>query len=316
MQRDGVQDGAPLRTADTEAPSAAVIVPCFNDGATLREAVESVSGQAGLVELVVVDDGSTDPATVVALDALEADGVRALRQSNQGPAAATMAGVLATTANYVMRLDADDVLEPGSLTALSSALDVAPDAAVAWGDVQTFGLTSFRIPAIPNLDPWLLTYTNCIPGAGCLVRRSALVEAGGWQLRDGWEDWDLWLALAERGWKGVYVPRVTFHYRRDQKGRHMESLEESESHYADLRRRHERLFTSRQANRRASIAPRTVKLAVPLIERLPGLSRLLRIQLCQLVVHLFWNGGFRATFTMAKQAVSWRLAARQQAAKH
>jgi GT2 family glycosyltransferase len=162
---------------------------------------------------------------------------------------------------------------------------------------------------VPSLDPWLLTYTNCVPGTGCLVRRSALIEAGGWQLRDGWEDWDLWLALTERGWKGVYVPRVAFHYRRDEEGRHMESLEEAEPNYADLRRRHERLFTSRDINRRASVAPRAVKLAVPIIEELPGLSRLRRIQLCELVTRLFWSGGLRATTTMASQAAVWRLRA-------
>ena len=122
-----------------------------------------------------------------------------------------------------MRLDADDILEPGALAALATALSSAPDAAVAWGDVQTFGLTTFRVPTAPSLDPWLFTYTNCVPGTGCLTRRSAVVEAGGWQVRDGWEDWDLWLALAERGWKGVYVPRVTVRYRRDEGGRFMES---------------------------------------------------------------------------------------------
>ena len=296
-------------SAETGARSIAVVVPCFNDGATLRETLDSVDRDGGRLELVVVDDGSTDGATLAILEQVEAEGVHVLRQPNQGPSAATMTGVRATTGDYVMRLDADDILEPGSLAALAKALDTTRDAAVAWGDVQTFGLTNFRIPSAPTLDPWLLTYTNCVPGAGCLFRRSALIEAGGWQLRDGWEDWDLWLAFAERGWKGVCVPCVAFRYRRDEKGRHMESLEEAGRNYADLRRRHERLFAERATNRRASPAPRAVKLAVPLIEALPGASRLRRIQLCELVTRLFWSGGFRATATMASQAAAWRFRA-------
>jgi glycosyltransferase involved in cell wall biosynthesis len=297
-----------------DQPRVAVIIPCFNDAATLRESVESVLNEGGNAELIVVDDGSTAAGCIALLEKLEQTGVDVLHQTNQGPSAATMAGLGATSAEYVMRLDADDLLEPGALASLAEALDRDPRAAVAWGDVQTFGLTTFRVPAAPSLDPWLLTYTNCIPGAGCLMRRSAVVDAGGWQLRDGWEDWDLWLALAGLGWKGVYVPRVAFRYRRDEQGRHAESLHDAAEHYADLRRRHEALFASRDENRRRSDAPRIVKLVVPLIEALPRVPRLARIQLCELVTHLFWNGGTRATAVMVRQAVAWRLAARRRTA--
>src|SRR5262249_37369639 len=150
---------------------------------------------------------------------------------------------------------------------------------------------------------------NCVPGTGCLTRRSAVVDAGGWQLRDGWEDWDLWLALAERGWKGVHVPRVAIRYRRDHAGRHNESLRESEEPYAVLRRRHAALFEGRDENRERSDAPRLLKVSVPVIEALPRVPRLARIQLCELVTRLFWNGGARATAVMLRQAIAWRLAA-------
>src|SRR5262249_3389666 len=152
--------------------------------------VESIRRERIQYELVVVDDGSTDAKSLVLLKDLEHDGVHVIRQSNQGPSVATMTGLSATTAPYVMRMDADDLLEPGALEALLQALAETPRAAVAWGDLQTFGLTTFRIPTAPTFDPWLLTYVNCIPGAGCLLRRSAVVEAGGLQLRDGYEDWD------------------------------------------------------------------------------------------------------------------------------
>jgi hypothetical protein len=107
---------------------------------------------------------------------------------------------------------------------------------------------------------------------------------------------------------------VAFRYRRDEQGRHTESLRDAAQHYADLRRRHKALFASRDENKRRSDAPRIVKLVVPLIEALPRVPRLSRIQLCELVTHLFWNGGTRATAVMLRQAVAWRLAARRRTA--
>src|SRR4051794_25754108 len=101
----------------------AVIVPCFNARATPPATVDSINRTAGVRELVVVDDGSTDAATQAALAELAREKVQVIHQSNQGPSAATMAGLCATSAPYVMRLDADDLLEPGAVGALAQALD-------------------------------------------------------------------------------------------------------------------------------------------------------------------------------------------------
>jgi glycosyltransferase involved in cell wall biosynthesis len=288
-------------------PRIAVVVPCYDDGATLGEAIASIEQEAADVELIVVDDGSTDPATVALLARIEGVGVRVIRQANQGPSAAAMTGFRASSAPFVMRFDSDDLVEPGAFGALVDALDRTPEATVAWGDVQTFGLTTFRIPTAPALDPWLVTYVNCVPGAGCLFRRTALDEVGGWQLRDGFEDWDVWMSFAERGYSGVYVPRVTFRYRRDERGRQVESVGHTGAHYDALRRRHEALFAKRSENRRRSEAPLALKVTVALVEALPRVPRLAKIQLDELFTHLFWNGGARMTATMLRQAVALRL---------
>lgn len=284
-----------------------VVIPCFNDGATVEEAASSVLAGAPAVELVIVDDGSTDPETAEALKRLEESGVAVIHQQNSGPSAATMKGFQATSARYFMRFDADDVLEPGALDDLADVLDGSPRASVVWGDVQTFGITSFRIPGVRGMDPWLLTYTNCITGGGTLVRRDAIAAAGGWQVKDGWEDWDLWLSLVERGYEGLYVPLVVFRYRREEHGRHASSLSGAESHYADLRHRHRVLFTARAGNRRTSKAPRALKLLVPLADSVPGVSRLTKIHLCELLARLFWGGGITGTFPMVVQASVIRL---------
>lgn len=287
-------------------PRIAIVVTCHNDGPTLGETIASIRNEPG-VEFVVVDDGSTDPVTLRLLSKCEQDGARVIRESNQGQAAAAMTGFRATSAPYVMRFDSDDVLEQGVLPALADALDASPEAAAAWGDVQTFGVTSFRIPSVPALDPWLVTYVNCVTGSGNLIRRTALEKAGGWRLEEGFEDWDLWMSLAERGYSGTYVPRVVFRYRRDRDGRLAGWLAETERHYEELRRRHETLFAARSANRRRSPAPTSLKLAVACVEALPRVSRLAKIQLCELFTRLLWNGGVRMTAAMVGQALVLRL---------
>src|SRR5207248_2059881 len=116
-------------------PRIAVVVPCFDDGETLVEAVASLEGQEAH-ELVVVDDGSSEPRTLDVLAELERGGVRVVHRPNGGLSAARMSGVESTTAPYVLPLDADDALAPGSLATLADALDADPGAVMAWGDVH------------------------------------------------------------------------------------------------------------------------------------------------------------------------------------
>ena len=157
------------------AVSVAVVIPCFDDGATLADAVDSVRGQARLGELVVVDDGSSDPATLAAFATLESDGVRVVHRPNGGLGAARTTGVAATGDEYVFCLDADDRLVSGALAELAAALDEDPSLALCWGDYQLFGDRSWRQRTAPSLDPWQLTYQNDIP-ASVLLRRSALSD--------------------------------------------------------------------------------------------------------------------------------------------
>jgi glycosyltransferase involved in cell wall biosynthesis len=245
-----------------------VIIPCHDDGPTLGEAVASVRAQDVPVAITVVDDGSSDEATAAVLARLESDGVRVLRQPNLGPAAARMAGLGATRTRYVFPLDADDRLLPGALRALRAALERHPRAAAAWGSTRHFGSLEFVQRSVPSLDPWHVSYQNRLP-LSALYRRDVLVAVGGWQLEGGYEDWDLWMTLAERGFEGVGVPELTGEYR-VRPGRR---LSDSSSRHAErctrLRNRHPRLFEQRRANRRASRAPRTLKLTLPAIDVLP-----------------------------------------------
>jgi glycosyltransferase involved in cell wall biosynthesis len=260
----------------------AVVVPCFNDGATIRETLASLAGEEPH-ELVVVDDGSDEPVTLAVLAELEDQGVRVVRQENRGLAGARMTGVAATQAPYVQPLDADDLLVPGALALLADALDRHPGAQLAWGDVAVFGSFEHVVRMADRLDPWYLTYLDEVPPTP-MLRRSALVESGGWTFADVYEDWDLWLAFAERGWDGVRVAAPTIRYRRTQPRMSAAGLDRQGELVELLRGRHQALWAARRVNRRRSRAPLRTKLLFPLLERAPLAPRD-RHRLLRLVAH-------------------------------
>src|ERR1700676_3410728 len=123
-----------------------VIMPCFNHGKFLREAVRSVINiQRDDVELVVVDDGSTDEHTRQEMDALCGEGIKVIRQGNKGLGVARNAGVVASRGEYLFPLDADDCLRAGWIDCGIGILDSEPQVGVVYGDAQCFG---------PGTDRW------------------------------------------------------------------------------------------------------------------------------------------------------------------
>jgi hypothetical protein len=179
-----------------------------------------------------------------------------------------MAGVRATEADYVFPLDADDLVAPGGLKRLADVLDRHPEAAAAWGSIQSFGQIEYVHESRPTLAPWQVSHQNHLPICS-LYRRTALVDAGGWQLPGGYEDWDLWMSLAERGWTGIGILEVTAHYRTQSGRRLSRSSQRHAERIEKLRARHLSLFAERRRNRRASPAPRLLKLTLPAIDALP-----------------------------------------------
>lgn len=243
------------------------MVACFNDGATLREALAALDRQEP-VELVVVNDGSSDPGTLRTLAELRDEGVRVIDQENTGLPGARMTGVAATSAPYVYPLDADDGIAPGALTRLADALDADPDAAVAWGDQQLFGDVDLLSPRARTLDPWAITYLNGLP-VSSLVRRTELEAIGGWVVKGGYEDWDLWMGIAERGRRGVYVGGPTQRYRIHGSRMLAETRSRHAEQFGKCVARHPDLFARRRESWRRSDAPWRMKLLLPLIARLP-----------------------------------------------
>lgn len=243
---DAERPGPP---APRTEPRAAVVIPCFNDGELVTEAIASISEEEP-VEVVVVDDGSTDPDTVARLEALDADGVRVVRQPvNGGLGAARTAGVAATSAPYVFALDADDLLEPGALTAMADILDRDPRTGFVWGDYILFGAKGGSYRAPDRWLPWTLTYVNPYPVCS-MFRREVLERAGGWQGR-AYEDWDLWLRLIGLGERGAAAGRVVYRRRLHDDSRLLTTARaRHQDLYAELKERNAAVFARRDDLRR------------------------------------------------------------------
>jgi glycosyltransferase involved in cell wall biosynthesis len=236
-----------------------IVVPCFNDGAFVPALVDSVQEDEP-VEIVVVDDGSNDGTTVPALQALEAAGrIRLVQQANAGPGAAMNAGTAAATTPYVFFCGADDLLDPRALGRLADALEAAPGAGFALGWLQYFGDLEF-VYETPAWNPWVVLYTNKWPGC-FLVRRELVAGVGGFR-RTGYEDWDLFMALAEHGASGVLVPEVVYHYRKHGAQRTNRTVQgRFREHYRDMQRAHAALFAREPELRRAYGPPLPQQLA-------------------------------------------------------
>ena len=193
-----------------------VIIPCYNLGEYLDEAVASVLAQTYQdFEIVIVDDGSTDSATRGLLADYRRPRTRVIRAVHGGVSAARNLGIANTTGGYLCALDADDRLEPTYFEKAVPVLDA--DASIAFVScwLRTFG-DEEREWKPERCDLPALLWENTVLTAS-LVRREAVVAAGGYDTGipiQGFEDWDLWLTLAERGCRGVILPEMLFNYRR------------------------------------------------------------------------------------------------------
>jgi GT2 family glycosyltransferase len=250
---------------DLAEPLVSVIVPCFNDGRYLDDSIRSVFNQTMTsFEVIVVDDGSTDPDTITTIDTLPWSRTRVIRQRNQGLAAARNAGMAAARGTYLVPLDADDELEPEFLAKMVAALEPQPEAAFAACRARLFeDIDAVWIPRPYN--PYQLLLSNSIIGC-VLLRRDACLAVGGYDetMRHGNEDWDLWIRLSHAGWGVVEVPEVLFRYRKHGISMSVETEGRFEQGRAEIVERHRDLYNvDNLARMKASYYPLVSIIAAP-----------------------------------------------------
>ena len=196
-----------------------VIIPAFNRADTLPRALRSVFAQTVRpAEIIVVDDHSSDGTAELA----EEWGVRVIRhERNQGAAAARNSAVAAATQPWLAPLDSDDEWLAHHIATLwprRSDHVLVAGATVSWFDDDPAALPLYAGYVFPRAhtlrSPAPLIPQNLIPASAVLVRRDAVLAAGGYNTDLKYaEDWDLWLRVLEQGTAGI-MPRVLSVYHR------------------------------------------------------------------------------------------------------
>lgn len=194
-------------------PKVSVIIPCYNQGAYLNDAVESVLAQTFRdFEIIVVNDGSTDGPTNRLLSDYRKPMTRVIHTANQGLAEARNNGIREATGVYILPLDADDKIASTYLEKAVQILEALSNTGIVYCKAETFGAVT---------GPWLAAeYSLRGMLLGNLIFCSALYRKEDWQavggykpnMAHGWEDWDFWLSIIELGNEVHRIPEVLFYY--------------------------------------------------------------------------------------------------------
>jgi glycosyltransferase involved in cell wall biosynthesis len=209
---------SPRPKARASRPDVSILVPYYNMGRYLPETLRSLWAQTFQdYEILLVDDGSTDPESRRLLDTLEDSRLRVIRKQNGGLSSARNAGLREARGRWILPVDPDDLLAP---TFLEKAVDVmgrTPGLGYVTSLVAYF--TDNPAQPVGGWVPWgmereSLWLENVASTCTALMERERVLAVGGY---DEWltsfEDWDVFCGLAERGYEGTVIPEFLFFYR-------------------------------------------------------------------------------------------------------
>jgi len=200
-----------------------VVIPCYNSGQYLEDAVASVMSQTySDWEIVIVDDGSTDKDTLAVLYALEArldPRIRVMRQPNAGPAVARNTAITCARGKYILPLDADDTIEASYMEQAVPVLERDADIGIVYCKARKFGLEQ-GLWELPSFSYEKMAVGNII-FCTAFFRRDDWKAVGGFleTLVHGMEDYDFWLKILTIDRKVYQIDDVLFNYRINENSR-------------------------------------------------------------------------------------------------
>ncbi len=192
-------------------PLVSVIIPCYNLGIYLDEAVESVLAQTYQhFEIIIVNDGSTDSFTNELLANYSKTKTTVFHTENRGVSAARNFGIAQSNGEYIVALDADDRLHAQFLEKTQPMLQKYD---IVYTEIELFGGETGLLPL-----PVFSIQTQLMQN---LINNTALYKKQWWtktvgyntNMRKGWEDWDFWLSILEKGATVYKIPEILFYYR-------------------------------------------------------------------------------------------------------
>ena len=215
-----------------------VIIPCFNQENYLVDAINSLVGEFKDFEVIVVNDGSTNLNAEQKIkdicDKFKEFPVRLINQTNQGVCVARNNAIKNACGEYILPLDADDMIRNNYLKDASEILDNNPKIGIVYCLAEFFGekkgIWKLGRPSILNM----LEQNQIFNSA--MYRKSDFEKVGGYkiEMRASCEDWELWISLLESGLKPYRLPNVYYLHRVLPKSRTLNGLEFK--NYCDIRK--------------------------------------------------------------------------------
>ena len=199
--------------ANTATPKVSVLIPCYNQGGFIAEALTSVEAYApDETEIIILNDGSNDQKTVQILEAIAATGYQVLNQENKGLSQARNQMILSSKADYILPLDADNRICANFIENALNILEQQEQTAVVYGHRKEFGMRNDTIN-IAKFEVDNLLKQNFID-ACAVIRKKAVLDLDGYDPKlKALEDWDLWLGLVSKKWEFANLDFTCFEYR-------------------------------------------------------------------------------------------------------
>jgi len=205
-----------MSSTSVDAGNVSIVIPCYNQGALLREALASVeqARNENLLEVVVVDDGSSDVETRTILSEAQEAGYCVVPQPNRSLGAALNAGIRRAKGEFILPLASDNRLRDAYLNEGVFLLKNNSCLGVVYADAEYFGERTDR-SRVPEFNLLSMIRENFID-ACALFRKKLWEDVGGYDEQmpwTGWEDWDFWLRVAYRQGTFVHLAKAGFDHR-------------------------------------------------------------------------------------------------------
>jgi glycosyltransferase involved in cell wall biosynthesis len=196
-------------------PNVSVVIPCFNQGNYITEALDSIHQQSHQdYEVIVVDDGSTEPETIKILREINHPKVKTIHTTNQGLASARNNGIDVARSEIVLPLDADDKIERTYMEKALSVFESHPIVGIVYCNPIFFGAKNGKI-VLPEFSITRLLFENLIFCSAFFLKKEwKKVNGFNSNMKYGCEDWDFWLSMVANGNIPYRIPEFLFFYRK------------------------------------------------------------------------------------------------------
>lgn len=224
-------------------PKVSVIIPCYNQGKYLEDALASLYKQTFQdLEIIIINDGSTDNSQKI-IDKIEHPKVIKIHQTNKGVASARNEGIKRASGEYILPLDADDKIAPTYIEKALYHMEKNPNLGIVYCEAELFGQKTkkWKLPPYTLLD---MLKANCI-FCTALFKKADWEAVGGYreQQESFWEDYDFWLSLIERGREVFQIPEALFYYRQyEQTSRSKETNADALKTFGNVINNHPKLY--------------------------------------------------------------------------